>query len=62
MYYKPNRLIDVPSTDLLTWVFGNETVHDPDRPVAIPPLFPRPKKIDFPTTGQADFECRIAVH
>ena len=33
MHYKPNRLVDVPGTDLLTWVFGNEACHDPDRPV-----------------------------
>jgi hypothetical protein len=33
MYYKPNRQVDVPSTDLLTWVFGNEASHDLHRPV-----------------------------
>lgn len=33
MYYKPNRHVDVPSTDLLTWVFGNEASLDLDRPV-----------------------------
>jgi hypothetical protein len=33
MYYKPNRHVDVPNTDLLTWIFANEASHDPDRPV-----------------------------
>lgn len=42
MYYKPNRLIDVPSTDLLTWLFGNEAIHDPDRPVTKPRKIPPP--------------------
>jgi hypothetical protein len=33
MHYKPNRHVDVPSTDLLTWIFGNEGSHEVDRPV-----------------------------
>ncbi|KAG8526575.1 uncharacterized protein KY384_008776 [Bacidia gigantensis] len=39
MYYKPNRHLDVPSTDLLTWIFGNEDIHDTDRPIYYPLIF-----------------------
>ena len=33
MFHKPNRRVDVPGTDLLTWVFGNEDSLDLNRPV-----------------------------
>lgn len=58
MYYKPNRLIDVPGTDLLTWLFGNEAVHDPDRPVR-----PCPRKCVTSPTQEADVNNRlVALH
>ena len=33
MHYKPSRHVHVPTTDLLTWVFGNEDILDLERPV-----------------------------
>ncbi|MCJ1422163.1 hypothetical protein MMC29_000042 [Sticta canariensis] len=54
MYYKPNRHVDVPGTDLLTWVFGNEASHDLDRPYhldglsIISPSTPKLAQIYYP--------------
>ena len=36
--YKPTRHVEVPSTDLLSWVFGNGPSFDTDRPVNKPLL------------------------
>lgn len=32
--YRSERKVQVPSTDLLTWIFGTEEIHDPHRPVS----------------------------
>ncbi|KAI9791589.1 MAG: hypothetical protein M1816_003675 [Peltula sp. TS41687] len=38
--YKSSRHVNVPSADLLSWVFGNEGGYDPNRPILIDALNP----------------------
>lgn len=33
MYYSSKRQVEVPGTDLLSWVFGNDNWHDYGQPV-----------------------------